>query len=346
MVERYIEGGISWTMGEDADFTIRSLQNPNLFGQPDTFQGLNWINPVTGNDNGGVHTNSGVQNFWFFLLTNGGIGTNDLGQNFNVQGIGIVNAARIAYRNLSIYLQPGSTYADARAGAINSARDLFGDCSIQHLATINSWQAVGVGAASGLCASAISPSYAQFCIEDGNFSTNFFLNVSPATATVTWAAPNNWNFSTNGGSFSLSNIVNPQSGNYTLTATITSGNEIASRTASLELIECNSCPGGPPCQIELKVASTIAENEKNKSEAKLVVYPNPTSNKLNVDLMLPKKEESLLSIVDIMGKSIIKANLGSDRFFQLDIEALKPGVYFVIVTNESGRWIEKIIIEH
>lgn len=346
MVERHIEGGVSWTMGEDAGFTIRSLENPNLFNHPDTFQGINWIDPASGFDNGGVHINSGVQNFWFFLLSTGGAGINDLGQNFNVQGIGIVNAARIAYRNLSIYLQPGSTYADARAGAINSARDLFGDCSIQHMATINAWQAVGIGAAIGLCASDISPSYTQFCIEDGNFSTSFFLNVSPATATVTWDAPNNWNFSANGGSFSLNNIVNPQPGNYTLTATITSGNEIVWRTASLELTECNNCPGGPPCQYELRVAPTIAESEKSKSEVKLVVYPIPASNKLNVNLMMPKKEESLLSIVDIMGKSIIKATFVSEGFFQLDVEALKPGVYFVIVTNDSGRWIEKIIIEH
>lgn len=313
MVERYIEGGISWTMGEDAGFTIRSLQNPNDFADPDTFGGAFWQNPnvipTTENDFGGVHTNSGVQNFWFFLLTNGGTGTNDLGQNFNVQEIGIVNAARIAYRNLSVYLQPGSTFADARAGAINSARDLFGECSTQHVSTINAWQAVGIGAASGLCVSNIFPSYTQHCIENGYFNTNFSFNVSPQTAVVTWYAPGNWDYSAGGSSLYLYNIVDPQPGNYSVTASITSGGQTVWLTAYPDLIYCYSCPPGQPCQIQLRVAPAIDKKEINNSEAKLTIFPNPASTKINVDVVLPRKEESLISVVDMLGRTLIRVCL-------------------------------------
>jgi Zn-dependent metalloprotease len=73
-----------WLIGEDVfGGPIRSMANPNAFGQPDTYLGTNWVNingctPNNGNDFCGVHTNSGVLNFWFFLLSDGGNGTNDI----------------------------------------------------------------------------------------------------------------------------------------------------------------------------------------------------------------------------------------------------------------------------
>ncbi len=55
---------------------LRSMENPKLFNQPDTYGGTNWFdtNGCTppNNDNCGVHTNSGVMNRWFFLLAEGG----------------------------------------------------------------------------------------------------------------------------------------------------------------------------------------------------------------------------------------------------------------------------------
>ncbi len=41
---------------------LRSMENPREFSDPDTYQGMHWVNVEEGNDNGGVHTNSGVQN--------------------------------------------------------------------------------------------------------------------------------------------------------------------------------------------------------------------------------------------------------------------------------------------
>ena len=165
MVERFTEGGVDdWLMGEDA-IALRSLEAPNAFDQPDTYQGdfwfdLNGCTPASTNDRCGVHTNSGVQNFWFHLLAEGGTGTNDNGDAYNIAGIGIDDAALIAFWNHTNILQSGSQYADARAGAIAAATQLFGACSNQEIQTTNAWAAVGVGGQS-TCAvtnlSAIQP---------------------------------------------------------------------------------------------------------------------------------------------------------------------------------------------
>lgn len=144
-IENYARpGDWDWLMSDDIGAPFRSLSNPNLFGHPDTYFGTNWAS-LFGGDNGGVHTNSGVQNFWYYLLVSGGTGTNDNGDAYSVTGIDFASASAIAFRNLTVYLTPGSDHADARFFAIQSAIDLFGECSIEEEATTNAWYAVGVG---------------------------------------------------------------------------------------------------------------------------------------------------------------------------------------------------------
>lgn len=151
-IENYASGTNDWLMGDQigpggSGGAFRSMSNPNAFGDPDTYHGTNWYYGSA--DNGGVHTNSGVQNKWFYILAHGESGTNDIGNAYSVTGLGITDAARIAYRNLSVYLSSSSNYAAARAGAIQAARDLFGVDSPEEIATTNAWYAVGVGNAYG-----------------------------------------------------------------------------------------------------------------------------------------------------------------------------------------------------
>jgi Zn-dependent metalloprotease len=82
-------------------------------------------------------------------LTIGKSGTNDIGNSYNVTGINIDKAAKIAYRLESVYLSANSTYANARTYGIQSATDLYGAGSPEVIATTNAFYAVGVGSAYG-----------------------------------------------------------------------------------------------------------------------------------------------------------------------------------------------------
>lgn len=158
-IENYGKGTTDWKIAENvviaSPFFLRSMFNPNsgFQPQPDTYGGLYWINtsgctPNSANDQCGVHINSGVQNFWFYLLSQGGTGTNDIGFSYNVNGIGISDATKIAYRNLTLYLTPNATYNDARLGSIQAAQDLFGTSSPKVQSVKDAWCAVGVGLCS------------------------------------------------------------------------------------------------------------------------------------------------------------------------------------------------------
>jgi PKD repeat protein len=203
--------------------SFRNLSNPNQFNNPDCYGGLYWNAPNE------VHNNSGVQNFWYFLLSDGGSGVNDLGNTYTVNGIGLTDASSIAYRNLSVYLTPNSTYADARFYAIQAAVDLFGNCSSQVIQTTNAWYAVGVG---GVFSSAVIAGF--------NASQIFFC-VVPATANFTNTSLNatvyHWDFGDGG----IDSVANPShsyttAGTYTVTLT---ANGTASCSSSDTLILTN-----------------------------------------------------------------------------------------------------------
>ncbi len=178
-VENFATGTNDWYMGTDIGIggsgALRSMSNPNAFGDPDTYQGSYWH--TASSDNGGVHINSGVQNKWFYILTVGESGTNDKGDSYSVSGIGMDKAAAIAYRNLATYLSRNSQFSDARAGAIQAATDLYGAGSAEVIATTDAWYAVGVGAAYDGGGGGNPPT--GDCVEDGDLTLTITLDNYP-----------------------------------------------------------------------------------------------------------------------------------------------------------------------
>ena len=148
-----------WLIGDEIDrrlgsAALRSMSDPKSLGQPDTYGGSFWINPSCGtptqsNDYCGVHTNSGVLNHMFYLSVAGGSGTNDVGDVYNVAGIGMDKSAKIAYRAINNYLSANSTFDQARTAFIQSAIDLYGAAGPEEIAVTDAMYAVNVGAAYG-----------------------------------------------------------------------------------------------------------------------------------------------------------------------------------------------------
>ena len=182
-IEFYSGVNADWLIGEDVMIGqpfMRSMSNPNASQNPDTYNGLHWANPNNLDyDNGGVHTNSGVQNFWFYLLCQGGSGTNDLSNSYSVTGIGITQARAIAYRNLVTYLSPNATYMDAYNGSLQAAEDLFGNPSPQYTAVKQAWYAVGIGNnPNNFCSGTTSLTAPSGTITDGSGSVNYDNNAN------------------------------------------------------------------------------------------------------------------------------------------------------------------------
>lgn len=152
------------------DNPLRRMDNPKAQSNPDTYGGTNWQDPNCSpnlvNDECGVHTNSGVLNHWFFLLTAGSkLGTrpagmtanqyyfadsddevNDNNQPYRVNGVGFDVSENIVFLTETM-LTSTATYAEARAVSIQVATSISGNpCSALVESVTNAWYACGVGA--------------------------------------------------------------------------------------------------------------------------------------------------------------------------------------------------------
>ncbi|SMO33685.1 Por secretion system C-terminal sorting domain-containing protein [Saccharicrinis carchari] len=179
-------GTANYLVGEqiylDGTSYMRSMADPKSKFQPDTYQGDYWV--VGMSDHGGVHSNSMVQNYWFYLLCEGGHGVNDKGNSYMVEAIGIEAAEAIAYRNLTVYLSRYSNFEDARFYAIQSAIDLYGACSNEVIQVTNAWYAVGVGAPfENAVTAAFTAEQTNFC---GVPSTIALQSISTHAQSYTW----------------------------------------------------------------------------------------------------------------------------------------------------------------
>ncbi len=197
----------SWILSNDMNWEIRSFSNPNADGQPDTYKGKYWT--TSSSDNYGVHTNSGVGNFMFYLLVTGGSGTNDIGNTYSVAGIGLSEADQILYRTETVYLTPTSNYTAWRTACINAATDLYGSTSNEVVQVENAWYAVGIGTAgSGGGTTCSAPT--------GLIASN----ITSSGATISWNAVSgatSYNLQYKTSSASTYTTVSTTSASYTLT---------------------------------------------------------------------------------------------------------------------------------
>ena len=119
---------------------VRSMENPGLFGDPDHYS-----KRLTGtDDNGGVHTNSGIPNHAFYLAIEGGTNRTS---GLSVTGVGAANREQIEkvfYRAFVFLLPANATFSTARAATIQAARDLYPTNAAVVNAVSQAWTAVGV----------------------------------------------------------------------------------------------------------------------------------------------------------------------------------------------------------
>lgn len=164
---------------------LRDMANPKLFNQPAFYKDNKWLpasfdvcpEPDGDNDRCGVHTNSGVLNKWFHLITAGGVGNNYRGQPYNVPMIGFAKSEKIAYLT-ELNLTPNAGYGTTKNVSINATIALFGD-GAEADAVRKAWVAVGVD--STVYNTANTPV----------FASNFFTSIAVGKGGYIWAGTAN-----------------------------------------------------------------------------------------------------------------------------------------------------------
>lgn len=358
----------NWMIGEniisDRPF-IRSMSEPGSEElpvsrrQPDTYKGTYW--EFTSADNGGVHINSGVQNYWFYLLCKGGTGTNDKGDNYSVTPIGIEAASKIAYRNLITYLPNSAQYIDAYFGSLSAAKDIYGEGSQEYKSVMDAWYAVGVDSLIPTPCKGNKPLYA---IEKaGTFTDGSGDGVYKKNSNCSWTIKS-----------AEDKIIQLEFVNFELEGADANGNMsdylsvYNGLTESAPLIGKYCGKNLPPVLRSTKNAmfvTFVSDNSVHRQgfEVKysavmptsintvntnnnIVVYPNPTKEQVFVSF---KEAQGVVDIFvyDILGKIVKKVSLPqiyTNEEISLNVEDLSSGVYTLRVVGDKLNISEKIVV--
>lgn len=81
---------------------------------------------------------------------------------------------------------------------------------------------------------------------------------------------------------------------------------------------------------------------ESRSQLKFTVYPNPATNRITVELS--EFDDSNLVVYDVYGK-IVKHVFPNQGTFELDIDDLARGIYFMHYTGKCKSVQQKLIIE-
>ena len=144
---KYDRENFNWLIGnkfriEDSEGGFRDMKNPNEINDPKFYLGEKW--QFSSFDRGGVHSNSGVFNYWYYLLVEGESGVNEVGYEYNVEAIGIDDAMQIAWGCMTGYFGENTDYPEAMRLSIEQTADLFGENSQQYESVLEAWATVGL----------------------------------------------------------------------------------------------------------------------------------------------------------------------------------------------------------
>ena len=88
--------------------------------------------------------------------------------------------------------------------------------------------------------------------------------------------------------------------------------------------------------------------EINPSESTLDLYPNPTTNKLNVDYIALANENFTINVFDVTGRQFYSekntANEGPNTYFE-DFNNLDNGVYLLEINNGVSSQVKRFVIQ-
>ncbi len=336
MVEYYAKGvhpdisSGNYLCGEDMWIAgaLRNLANPNQYNQPDTYGGQFWFNqvgciPNSNNDFCGVHTNSGVQNYWFYLLAEGGTGTNDIGNLYCVSAIGREKAARIAYESLTNHLTQSSEYVNARFFSIQAAEDLYGINSNEVAQVTAAWYAVGVGAQYN----------GNIDIKNITINTpqSYQYNNKVVIENVTTNAPANLLVSSNTEIALIGETsFNSGSENALYIAPACIG---GARMANFNGVKSNS------------LNSVLGENsnvnslevEVNINTEKISIAPNPSTGVFKINGLDNTKTQQI-AVYSLTGKQVFSTSANNTETV-IDISHLSNGLYFMHINQQRFKII-------
>ena len=174
--------------------------------------------------------------------------------------------------------------------------------------------------------------------DDNNFTTlNFGSN--PLLTELTCSNNPNLNYiNIKNGAMQLVGSATPwpdcwTTNNSNITSICADANEINALQTYLA-----TCPYPVP-----PINSNCALNITQNNYANIAVYPNPSAGIFNLDLRNETSGYEKITVIDVLGKQILRINLTPNEINLLDLSQFSNGFYFAKLENQSANTTIQLI---
>lgn len=332
----YTTGSNDWHIGTSIG-GLRDFINPHYNRPPYQYSQPAYYNevPYWNSYSGDPHINSGVQNHWFYLLSEGGTY-----RGITVEGIGITKAAHIAWHTM-INLPSDATFAETRDISMSIAQLKYGSISCERKAVQNAWAAVNVGSSNNspcnpLLVTSINGPYEMCYYQNQQF--NAAVSGGTGIYNYAWYRDRGDNNFFSIGSSSSVNIVeynNPiPNSQMHLKLVVTSGTQT---NTVYHTVWMNNC---------LKSTKSLKDSSifiLDLDKEDLIVSPNPASDYFVVQF----KDNTIVSdfeLINSLGEIIQSVNSISNST-RIDCSDLPKGLYVLKAKINNKLIIKKVLVQ-
>ncbi|MDP4266982.1 MAG: T9SS type A sorting domain-containing protein [Bacteroidota bacterium] len=100
-------------------------------------------------------------------------------------------------------------------------------------------------------------------------------------------------------------------------------------------------------EVVVMVGYTGIEVKDNKYEKSITLSPNPNKGEFNIIINTSENIYGSLKIVDLIGNTVFeqqKINFSSNHIMSVNLNNVETGIYYLILNNNSGNIVKKLII--
>ena len=109
-------------------------------------------------------------------------------------------------------------------------------------------------------------------------------------------------------------------------------------------VACSDTPtfyGGDT--INFNVQQATSSQTLNNLDDGFLVYPNPATNEIKIDLKTNSKSRYEINFYSMLGQKVKTINQKNEKI-TIDISDLTDGVYFIVISDENNiNWSQKIV---
>ena len=134
---------------------------------------------------------------------------------------------------------------------------------------------------------------------------------------------------------------------FTVPTTATTGNLSMRVRISYQpdgaIVACGNSTYGETEDYTVNITGSGTSSLGSLSLSGAKIYPNPTNDKVFVDVTGIKDELKSVSVMDVSGRSIQNVKVENNGLIEVDLSSLSSGVYSLLLTGNNSSYTKRVI---